>query len=83
MLVSGGEQGGQVRVEDDTGFSAEPQLKPEGDGQVLQLTIPGTYNYRNVRLTALTPGIVFYGIRARNIQPSVPARFNFNSLPPL
>src|SRR5215831_8510765 len=76
VMVSGGETGGRVRVEDElSGFSAEPELMPEGMGNVLQLAVPGAMGYRNVKLTALTPGIVFYGIRSREAQPYVPVPF--------
>jgi hypothetical protein len=84
LLVSGGEKGGRIRVEDDLGFQVAPQLHPESEaGRVLQLIVPAAYAYRNVCLTALTPGITFYGIRCRAVQPIVPAKFDFNMLPPL
>ena len=85
LVVSGGEAGGKVKVEDElSGFSCEPELIPEGAGNVLQLAIPGGLGYRMVRLTALTSGIVFYGVRAREAQPYVPGvKFDFNALPPL
>jgi len=84
LVVSGGETGGRVRVEDElSGFSCEPELVPEGTGQVLQLAVPGAMGYRNVKLTALTSGVCFYGVRSREAQPYVPAPFDFYSLPPL
>jgi len=84
VLVSGGESGGRVRIEDElSGFSAEPELIPEGQGNVFTLCVPGAMGYRNVRLTALTPGVVFYGIKTREAQPYVPIQFDFNTLPPL
>jgi hypothetical protein len=85
LLVSGGEAGGKVKVEDELSkFSAEPELGPEGgETSVLQLAIPGAMSYRTVRLTALTSGIVFYGIRTKEAQPYIPVPFDFNSLPPL
>jgi len=84
LVVSGGETGGRVRVEDElSGFSAEPELVPEGQGTVLQLAVPGAMGYRNVKLTALTPGVCFYGVRSREAQPYVPVPFDFHSLPPL
>jgi len=85
VLVSGGKTGGKVRVEDEhSGFKAEPDLYPEGaDGQVLQLSIPGAATYRNIRLTALTPGVCFMGIKTAEMQPHFPnVKFDYNTLPP-
>jgi len=85
LVVSGGDTGGKVKVEDElSGFTAEPELIPEGGGNVLQLAIPGGLGYRIVKLTALTSGIVFYGVRSREAQPYVPGvKFDFHTLPPL
>lgn len=84
LLVSGGEAGGQVQVTDTTGFDVSPNLYPEGEqGQVLGLALPAPFSYREVTLTALTPGVCFFGVRARMVQPSVPAKFDFDILPPL
>jgi hypothetical protein len=84
ILISGGEGGGRFRIEDElSGFSAEQDAPPEAGGNVLQLAVPGAMAYRNVKLTALTSGICFYGFRSREAQPYVPVPFDFNSLPPL
>ena len=86
VLVSGGPEGGKVRVEDTlSGFSCEPDLQAEGpEGRVLQLAIPGAVSYRSIRITALKPCTTFYGIRMREAQPFFPdAKFDFNRLPPL
>ncbi len=86
VLVSGGKTGGKVSVEDEhSGFKAEPDLYPEGaDGQVLQLSIPGAATYRNIRLTALTPGVCFMGIKTAEMQPHFPnVKFDYNTLPPV
>jgi hypothetical protein len=85
VLVSGGEAGGQVRVEDeDSNFSCEPVAKPEGEAGILNISVPGSVAYRNVRVTALTPGVIFYGIRTREPQPYLPhIKFDSTFLPPL
>jgi hypothetical protein len=84
VLVSGGEQGGKILIEDThSGFSCDPHLQPEINGNILQVSVPGAYAYRTIRITALTPGVVFYGIRTRDAQPSYLAKFDFNTLPPL
>jgi hypothetical protein len=85
ILVSGGEKGGQIRVHDEhTGFSCEPGLVPEGQSGTLAIAVPGAYTYRNIKVTALTPGVIFYGIRSREAQPYLPhIKFDFQSLPPL
>ena len=84
VLVSGGAAGGTVEVIDEqSGFKASPELPPEGEqGQVLQLMVPGNLNYRNIRITALSPGIVFYGIQTRDKQPCLPhVSFDHATLP--
>lgn len=84
LLISGGKNGGQVHVTDHAGYESRPTIKPEGDeGAVMGLTVPSAFGYRQVTLTALTPGMTFYGIRARTPQPSHPAKFDFSVLPPL
>lgn len=85
LLISGGERGGKVKVEDAAGFRCEPELQPEGsEGAVLRLAVPAAVTYREIKLTALTPGIVFYGVRSREAQPFYPeVKFDFRSLPPL
>jgi hypothetical protein len=84
LMVSGGVEGGKVRATDTTGFDVSPSLYSEGEqGQVLGLTAPSAFGYRKFTLTALTPGVCFWGVRARTPQPIVPAKFDFNILPPL
>lgn len=85
LLVSGGKDGGKIEVVDEgSGFKASPDMPPEGEGvQVLQMQIPGGLNYRNLRITALTPGIVFYGMQSREKQPHLPnVSFDYSVLPP-
>ena len=74
VLVSGGKNGGRVEIVDEqSGFKAVPELQPEGNqGQVLQVMVPGGMSYRNIRVTALTPGVCFYGIQTRDKQPFLP-----------
>ncbi len=85
VLVSGGNAGGKVQVVDrSSGFKASPTLKPEGDeGQVLALNVPSGCGYREIELTCLTPGVVFYGIKCREPQPYNPTlSFDHSWLPP-
>lgn len=85
FLVSGGAEGGKVRVEDEqSGYCAEPDLMPEGQqGNVMALSVPGSAGYRDIRLTAMTPGVCFFGIRTREMQPWQPqVRFAHSTLPP-
>ena len=85
LLVSGGKEGGKVHVVDkQSGFEATPQLYPEGDqGQVFALTIPSSCGYRKIELTALSPGIVFYGVKCREPQPyNLSLAFDHSWLPP-
>ena len=83
VLVSGGKTGGKVRVEDEqSGFKAEPELLPEESNGVLQMMVPAGLSYRNLRITALTPGIRFFGIQSRDRQPCIPnATFDHSMLP--
>jgi hypothetical protein len=85
VVVSGGEGGGRVKVEDElSGFSVDPEIGPEERVGVMQLAIPGAMGYRNVKLTALTPGMIFYGLRSREAQPYMNGTpFTFHALPPI
>lgn len=82
LLVSGGETGGKVCVADEaSGYEMTIDVQPETSGW-MNLSVPGTVTYRNVRLTALTPSICFHGIVCRDPQPVVPgARFDHSQLP--
>lgn len=84
VLVSGGATGGKVEVVDEhSGFKADPELPPEDKG-ILQLMVPGGMTSRTLRITALTPGCVFYGIQTREQQPFDPsATFDYSNLPPV
>lgn len=84
VLVSGGKDGGKVEVIDEaSGFRACPALPPEGtNGSVLQMLVPAAISYRNIRITALSPGIVFYGLQTREKQPYLPNEtFDYSVLP--
>jgi hypothetical protein len=85
FLVSGGPDGGQAMVEDlASGYRMSPQLPPESENsQVMNLIIPGNVTYRNVRLTALSPGVTFHGISVSEPQPYDPDfHFDWHCLPP-
>jgi hypothetical protein len=86
IMASGGRQGGRVRVTDEqTGYDFTPELPPEGEhGQVLHLAIPASVAYRTVRLSALTPGVRFYGVTTREQQPvMIGDTFDHSWLPPV
>ena len=86
ILVSGGKNGGKVEVVDEgSGFTASPDMPPEGENaQVLQLMVPAGIAYRNIRITALSPGVCFYGIQTREKQPFLPnVSFDHSMLPPV
>jgi len=65
VLAMGGEKGGKVHLVDThSGYEITPELLPEGpDGKIMQLTVPGVFSYRTCKLTMLTPGTIFYGLR--------------------
>lgn len=84
VIVSGGEQGGTVHVEDEqSGYELDLELTPEQQNGAYQLAVPGSVAYRNVRVTAKTPGVVFYGLRTQIEQPTQPYKFDWNTLPPV
>lgn len=79
LLVHGGERGGQVEIVDThSGYSCSPTLPPEQQptAGVLALALPSGVSYRDVKLTALSPGIVFYGMRTGE-----PQIFDLNAKP--
>ena len=85
FILSGGKIGGQVRIEDEqSGFKAEPALPPELEGgNVMQVPIPSSAVYRTIRLTALSEGICFLGIKTLQPQPWLPrVKFDYSTLPP-
>ncbi len=82
FFVSGGPDGGQFELEDlSSGYTVRPVLPPD---QIVSLPVPGAISYREIRLTALTPGVVFHAIRIREPQPEVVVRaFDHSFLPPV
>jgi hypothetical protein len=71
--------GGQAEIVDSqSGYHISPDL-PD---QVTGLTVPGGCSYRTIRLTALTPGVLFYGLTTMYPQPWYPGyRFDHSKLP--
>ena len=85
FILSGGKIGGQVRIEDEqSGFKAEPALPPELDGgNVMQVPIPSSATYRTIKLTALSEGVCFMGLKTLQPQPWLPrVKFDYSTLPP-
>ena len=75
-----------MRVEDfNSGFSFSPQLPPETERSPVQsLHMPASVSYRQIAVTALTPGVCFHGLRVREPQPLVHGRhFDHSWLPPV
>jgi hypothetical protein len=86
LFIGGGKDGAKVRVVDEfSGYDISPSIGPEGDmGSVMTISVPGNVGYRNIVLTALTEGSIFYGIRTREPQPINPnVCFNYKALPPV
>lgn len=84
LLLSGGKNGGQFRIEDtESGYVVEPFIPPEGNNhQCLQVPLPAMVSYRTIRVTALTPGICFYKLTCQNKQPVDPTqKFDHSVLP--
>lgn len=82
FLVSGGVNGGQFELEDlSSGYTVSPVLPPD---QLVSLPVPGNVSYRDIRLTALTPGAIFHGVRTKEPQPAVGGwKFDHATLPPV
>ncbi len=84
FMVSGGKTGGRVELVDTaSGYEIATDLSPEGPtGQITNLAVSGSVAYRTVRLTALSPGINFYGIQVSEPQPTDPTwTFDHSVLP--
>jgi hypothetical protein len=84
FLVSGGEHGGKVNLVDThSGYEITPELPPEGaEMKLLNLTVPGSVTYRTLKLTMLTPGTCFFGLRTTEPQPWLPGvKFDWHVLP--
>jgi len=85
LLVSGGANGGQVLVEDTySGYSNDPMMEPEARQGIIAITVPAGIAYRRIRLTALTPGVIFYGLKTNEFQPfEADWHFDHSVLPPV
>lgn len=85
LLVSGGAMGGQFMVEDThSGYSNDPLLAPEAQQGIIAVSVPAGVAYRKIRLTALTPGVIFYGLKVNEFQPFEAGwTFDHSVLPPV
>ena len=84
LLVSGGKHGGKIEILDHySNYRAVPVLPPEGsDMTALQVPLPSNH-FRDVTITALTPGVCLYKLTTAHKQPSNPlATFDHSILPP-
>ena len=84
ILVGGGQKGGKVRAVDTvSGYDVMPELPPEGeDTKILQLVVPASVSYREVRLLMSGPGLRFYGLQTQEPQPWFPEiQFDHSKLP--
>lgn len=84
VIVTGGEKGARVQVEDLlSGYIVRPVIPPDVSGQMMQAVLPSGVSWRSVRITALTPGVTLYAIRCREPQPALGGSdFNHSHLPP-
>lgn len=83
FLVSGGKQDGKIQIVDEgNGYDSTFDLMPEKISGMFQVQVPAAISYRTVRLTALSPGIVFYALTTRELQPYNPNfKFDHSILP--
>lgn len=71
---------GKFELSDEhSGFRVTPDLSPLGPDQMLSLNVPSILTYRTLRLTALNPGVLFYGIRCAQPQPLM-SNYSFDHL---
>lgn len=84
IIVSGGKDGGKFKIEDEqSGYNAEPFLPPEDGNNFMMISIPSGAAYRNIKITALSPGVCFMGLKTREPQPWLPhVKFDYSTLPP-
>lgn len=86
FICQGGPNGGQVVAKDlESGYECSPVLRPESTNQVTTINMPAGSSYRPVRLTALIPGVTFFGIRTISPQPIADVNYTFrhSHLPPV
>ncbi len=86
FICQGGPTGGQILAEDlDSGYECSPVLRPESTNTVTTINMPAGFSYRQVRLTALTPGVTFFGLRTIQPQPIADTSYTFrhSHLPPV
>jgi hypothetical protein len=81
-VSGGGTERGRFDVTDThSGYSVSPELPPDPNA-VVQLSVPG-FGYRDIVLTARTPGVVFYALAVHEPQPIDPRwSFDYSVLPP-
>lgn len=85
LLVSGGKTGSKVEIKDGDLLPSTHRLEPErpdGTAQVLLLNTSNDPVWRKVVLTAVEPGVLFYGVQTREPQPVNPHwSFDWSDLP--
>ena len=84
FLVSGGENGGKIKIVDTaSGFEAEPFLPAEANGgALLSVNVPGLFATRTVKLIAKSKDVRFYAVQVREPQVTLPqVKFGWGSLP--
>jgi hypothetical protein len=66
------------------GYTNDPILLPENQQGIIAVTVPAGVSYRKIRLTALTPGVIFYGLKTNEFQPfEADWHFDHSVLPPV
>lgn len=80
VLMRGGPEGGQAEIKDPlSGFSLKPNLSPD---VLMAAYVPAGMAYRELTVTALSPGVVFHGIQCPCQQPRTRSWFAHEDLPP-
>lgn len=83
LTISGGKTGGSLEIVDEqSGYKATPVMPPEGEQTTaLQVPLPANVSYRNVRITALTPGVCLFRLMCQHQQPTNNLTFDHSRLP--
>jgi hypothetical protein len=81
FLVSGGKNGGKVKIVDtDSGYEISPDLPANQPQNIAAMQVPAGVSYRQIEMTC-SEGVVFYGVQTTEQQPSTSEKFDYSKLP--
>jgi hypothetical protein len=85
LVAPPADKNGMVEVSTGDGAFFQTTLPPDPNGTISSIAIKGDCAFRDVKLTMLTEGLSFCGVRCRWDQPVLPAAggFDHSVLPPV